>query len=263
LFLAAIWASLNFGGTEHLGDSAMHQYILNQIRVPKTITAILAGCTLALSGLILQIIFRNPLAGPYVLGVSSGASLTVAIGLLASPYLHIATHLFSGKLFIVACAVSGSLAATFLILMIARKVISNVILLLIGLMIAQICGALQMSLEYFADPYNLKAFVIWGMGSLSGTTRSDLQVYLPLTIVFVSLLFFQLKPLSALLYGQHYAESLGFDFRKKRLVLILISSLMTGLTTAFCGPIAFAGIAIPIVSRMLFTTANQWVHFFS
>lgn len=264
VFIAATFASLYFGGSSDLGGhSAMNDYIFDQIRLPKTLTAIIAGATLSLAGLILQIVFRNPLAGPYVLGVSSGASLLVAIGILASSTLHLSAQLLSGKLFIVACAVAGSLIVTLFILYIAKKITSNVILLLIGLMIAQICGALQMSLEYFADPYNLKAFVIWGMGSLSNTNISDLKVYAPLSILFIVFLFFQLKPLTAMMYGQHYAENLGFDYKGKRFNLILVSSLLTGLTTAFCGPIAFVGIAVPILSRMVFTVANQWVHFFS
>ncbi len=245
--------------SSHSGDD----FIIREIRLPKTITALLAGACLSLAGLTLQIIFRNPLAGPYVLGVSSGASLFVAAGLLASSFFQLSTRLPVGKLFIVTCAVCGSFLATLLILAIARKVSGNVILLLIGLMIAQICGALQMSLEYFADPYNLKTFVIWGMGSLSNTTLGDLTVFLPLALVFMVLLFFRLKPLSAMLYGENYSKNLGFDFQKERFWLILIASLLTGLTTAFCGPIAFAGIAVPIFSRMLFRSSNLWLHFFS
>lgn len=260
----AAFLSLYFGGTEQLSVSeGTDAFIFHHIRLPKTITAVLAGTTLSLAGLTLQIVFRNPLAGPYVLGVSSGASLFVAGGLLASTTLHWSMQLLGGKLFIVACAVCGSLMATLLILAIARKVAGNVILLLIGLMIAQICGALQMSLEYFADPYNLKTFVIWGMGSLGNTTLSDLQVYVPLAICFVFFLFLRLKPLTAMLYGENYSQNLGFNFRRERFLLILIASLMTGLTTAFCGPIAFVGIAVPIFSRMLFRSSDLWLHFFS
>lgn len=263
LLLLAL-ASFLYGGAESISDnSVVSDYILKNIRFPKAITAIFAGATLALSGLVLQIIFRNPLAGPYVLGVSSGAALFVALGMMAGGSFQALLPAAVDKLFIVFCAVLGSLVTTLLILVVAKKVVSNVILLLIGLMISQIYGAVQMGLEYFADPYSLKLFVIWGMGSLSNCSNDDLFVFVPLSITIMILLFLKLKPLSSFLYGQEYALSMGINYKKERFWLLLAASVLTGLTTAFCGPIAFVGIAVPILSRMLFTNASLWLHFFA
>lgn len=257
-------ASVLFGGAESIANNTpINDYILIHIRFPKTVTAIFAGAALALSGLVLQIIFKNPLAGPYVLGVSSGASLFVALGMMAGGAYQAMLPPLLDKMYVVTCAVLGSMFTTLLILMVAKRIISNVILLLIGLMIAQIYGAVQMSLEYFADPYSLKLFVIWGMGSLSNCSGSDLLVFGPTVIIFMLLLFLKLKPLSTFLYGQEYAMSMGINYKLERFWLLLIASVLTGVATAFCGPIAFVGIAVPIVSRMLFKQAGLWLHFFS
>lgn len=258
LFVVACLLSLLYGGSQPIGfqNFSSGDFIFWQIRFPKTITAIIAGCALSASGLILQIIFRNPLAGPYVLGISSGASLMVAVGVLAGQSLNFA----EGKSFIVLCAVAGSFFITLLILIISKKVQSNVVLLLIGIMLSQICGALQMALEYFADPNNLKSFVIWGMGSLANTTNNDLVIFVPLAGITLLVLLFFIKPLNALLLGENYAQNIGVDFSRSRFYLILISSVLTGLVTAFCGPIAFVGIAVPILSRMIFSSSKQHIH---
>lgn len=262
LFLGGCFLSLFFGGSENILATQLNEYnfIFWQIRIPKTITAIIAGSALAVAGLILQIIFRNPLAGPYVLGISSGASLMVAVSVMTGNALSLFSHFFVGKSILLFSAISGSFLITLLILLISKKVKSNIVLLLIGLMISQICGATQTALEYFSDPNNLKAFVIWGMGSLANTTNYDLLLFIPIAILcFITLLFF-VKPLNALLLGQNYAQNVGIDFNRSRFYLILISSVLTGLTTAFCGPIAFVGIAVPILSRMIFQTSRQEVH---
>lgn len=263
MLIAAVMLSLLFGGTEKIAFAGLQDnFIFYQIRLPKTITAIMAGATLSVSGLILQVVFRNPLAGPYVLGISSGAALMVAIGVLAGHTIRL-PFFFEGKSFIVLAAVAGSLLVTVLILFISKRVRSNIVLLLIGLMFSQICGAIQTALEYFSDPNSLKLFVIWGMGSLSNTTSSDLLLYVPFALTGLFSLLVFIKPLNALLLGQSYAHNLGVDFSRSRFYLILISSLLTGVTTAFCGPVAFIGIAVPILSRMLFNTSRQQVHFFS
>ena len=262
VFLFAVYASLIFGGSGTITWQDMNatNFIFWQIRLPKTITAILAGSSLSLAGLVLQILFRNPLAGPYALGISSGASLMVALCILAGQsFLLPVSFLFSKSVLVIA-AMSGAFFVTLLILFISKRVSSNVVLLLIGLMIAQICGALLSALEYFADPNNLKNFVLWGMGSLSNTTLYDLSLFLPLTLFGLMLLLFFIKPLNALLLGENYAQNLGIHPKKNRFFLILISSLLTGLTTAFCGPIAFVGVAVPILSRMIFDTSKQQVH---
>lgn len=265
LFLISSVLSLFLGGSEPLSLADLHtgNFIFWEIRFPKTITAIIAGCTLSAAGLILQVIFRNPLAGPYVLGISSGASLMVAISILAGHSLHFLTGFFVGKSFVVISAVAGSFFVTLLILAISKKVNSNVVLLLIGLMLSQICSAIQSALEYFSDPNNLKSFVIWGMGSLSSTNNADLLIYIPVAIFCLGGMLLFVKPLNALLLGQNYAQNLGINFNRSRFYLILISSVLTGVTTAFCGPIAFIGIAVPILSRMIFSSSKQQLHFFS
>ncbi|MBL7910198.1 MAG: iron ABC transporter permease [Bacteroidia bacterium] len=262
LLIVACFLSLFFGGSEpiNFGELSSNNFIFWHIRFPKTITAIIAGCTLSVSGLILQIIFRNPLAGPFVLGISSGASLMVAISILAGSALHLFSVFFIGKAFIVLSAITGSLLITFLILGISKKVNSNVVLLLIGLMLSQICGAVQTALEYFSDANSLKSFVIWGMGSLANTTNFDLLIYLPIALISMLALLFFVKPLNALLLGENYAQNVGINFKSSRFYLILISSLLTGLTTAFCGPIAFIGTAVPILSRMVFKSSKQHLH---
>jgi iron complex transport system permease protein len=262
LFMTGFVLCILYGGTERLSLSQLTSgdFIFWQIRLPKALTAVVAGSTLSVSGLILQVIFRNPLAGPYVLGISSGASLMVAFSILAGNTLGLFSGFFLGKGFIVFSAISGSFIITMLILFISRRVNSNVVLLLIGLMFSQICGAIQTALEYFSDPNSLKTFVIWGMGSLANTTHQDLLLFLPSSAICLLALLFFIKPLNALLLGQNYAQNLGVDFNRNRFYLILVSSLLTGITTAFCGPIAFAGIAVPILSRMIFRSSRQEVH---
>lgn len=262
LFIVGCVLSLFYGGTEDVRsvDINAHHFIFWQIRFPKTITAIISGSALSVAGLILQVIFRNPLAGPYVLGISSGASLMVAISILAGNALHLFSDFFIGKSFIVIAAISGSLLVTLLILVISKKINSNIVLLLIGLMFSQICGAIQTALEYFSDPNDLKSFVIWGMGSLANTTNFDLILFSPLVILSLAAMLFFVKPLNALLLGQNYAQNIGINFNRARFYLILVSSILTGVTTAFCGPIAFVGIAVPILSRMLFSSSKQQLH---
>ena len=261
LFIAG-YLSLFFAGSESItvSELTLNNFIFWEIRFPKTLTAILAGSTLSAAGLILQIIFRNPLAGPYVLGISSGASLMVSISILAGGSLNLLSNFFIGKSFIVVSAIAGSILVTTIILAISKKVNSSVILLLIGLMISQICGALQAGLEYFSDATSLKSFVTWGMGSLANTTNLDLLIYLPIALVSLLGLLFFIKPLNALLLGENYSQNIGVNFNSSRFYLIFISSVLTGLTTAFCGPIAFVGIAVPILSRMIFKSSKQQLH---
>jgi iron complex transport system permease protein len=264
LLLASVALSLFFGGSEDVRNgSDASAFIFREIRIPKTLTAIAAGSTLAVSGLILQVLFRNPLAGPYVLGISSGASLMVALVLMGTQTLAFAHTGLGGRTLTVTASVTGSLLVTFLILAVSRRISSNVVLLLVGLMFSYACGAIEASLAYFADPGSLKTFIVWGMGSLSGTGRGDMMLFLPLSVVATGAALFFIKPLNALLLGEDYARSAGIDFRRSRFMLILLSSALTGITTAYCGPIAFAGIAVPVLSRMIFNTSRQQVHYFS
>ncbi|HQQ95175.1 MAG TPA: iron ABC transporter permease [Bacteroidia bacterium] len=261
LFFAACLCSLFFGGSSALDTGTESgRFILYQIRIPKTLTAILSGASLSTAGLLLQVLFRNPLAGPYALGISSGASLMVALCMLALQGSALAVLSFAGRSVLILAALTGSVLVTTLLLLVSKRVNSSILLLLVGLMIAQICGALLGTMEYFADPSNLKAFVIWGLGSLSGTSTSDLPVFGTLVCLLLLSLLALLKPLNALLLGDDYAQNLGFHTPRIRFMIILVSSGLTGICTAFCGPIAFVGISIPILSRLVFKTSRQEIH---
>lgn len=264
LLVIAGYCSLVYGGSGVLDFSHDgNDFILWQLRVPKTVTAVLAGISLAVSGLILQLIFRNPLAGPYVLGVSSGASLFVALSALAGGALGLLHNYPAGRALTISSAIAGGSIVTLVVLVVSGRVRNNVILLLAGLMFSLVCGAIQTSLEYFADPASLKLFVVWGMGSLSSTTLNDLPALLIVCLLALIPLFFMIRPLNALLLGEDYARSLGVDYARNRFWLLLSSSVLTGVVTAFCGPIAFVGIAVPVLSRMIFHTAAQQIHLFS
>ena len=263
IFLLALYCSVFYGGSGSLSWSDLNKghFIFWEIRFPKTLTAILAGIALPTAGLLLQVLFRNPLAGPYALGISSGASLFVALSLLAVQ--GVGFGVFFGKSMLIASALSGSVLITLLLLAISSRVRNNVLVLLIGLMISQICSALLGALEYYAEPGNLKNFVLWGMGSLSGTNYTDVLVFFSFILVSFFMLLYFIKPLNALLLGNEYARSLGFNINRLRFFLILISSLLTGICTAFCGPVAFVGLSVPILSRILFQTSRQEWHLLS
>ncbi len=254
--------NLIYAGSESISFSNFNtnDFIFWQIRFPKMIGAILAGSTLAVSGLILQVLFRNPLAGPYVLGISSGASLMVAITLLASGGIGWQMQSILGSSSIVVAAITGSLLVTVLIVSLSTRIKNNTIVLLMGLMIGQMAGAAQGFLEYFSSNEQLKRFVLWGMGSVRQITNSDLLIYAPLTILFLALTVFLSKSLQLLTLGEYYAQNLGLSTKRYRLIWICISSALTGLTTAFCGPIAFVGISVPIISRLVFKTSSQLFH---
>jgi iron complex transport system permease protein len=264
LFAAGIYLSLFFGGSEVLNwHNVQADFVFYQIRLPKTLTALMAGAALSVSGLVLQVIFRNPLAGPYVLGISSGASLAVAVSVMTGSAIGFFPSFFHGKTFPVVAAIIGALVMTLLILSISLRVKKNVILLLIGLMVAQICGAAQTVLEYFAEPDSLKNFVIWGMGSMSTTGLPDMPLFIGLSLIPLLASLFFVKALNAFLLGQAYAHNLGIRIKHTRFWLILISSALTGIVTAYCGPIAFVGIAVPILSRMVFPQSQQRIHLFA
>ncbi len=249
--LLAAFLDLIYGGTEPVAvhDFSSTHFIFFEIRLPKMITALIAGSALAVAGQLMQIIFKNPLAGPYVLGISSGSSLAVGVLLLATNAIY--------PVSIAVAAIGGALLVTFLVLGIATRIQSNVILLIIGLMLAQIFASAETSLEYFADPTSLKRFVLWGMGSLGNASISDLGFYFPallLALFSTSLLF---KPMNALLLGEAYANASGVSFKTSRFKLILLSSILTGFATALCGPISFVGLAVPVIARQLLPTAKQ------
>ena len=238
-------------------SSPLFSTILFDIRLPKTLTSIIAGSGLALCGLLMQSLFRNPLAGPYVLGVSSGSSLFVAIATMLISSIHISGFYFMGKSIVTLFSIGGAFLVTLIILLISKKNKNNVTILLVGLMLGQIMGAIQGLIEYISNADNLKTFVIWGMGSVGSTTLQDLYFVIPIYAFAIASTFFFIKPLNAILLNEQYAQNLGVNVNRLRISIIIITAILVGVITAFCGPIAFVGISVPIASRLLFKTSHH------
>ena len=240
------------------GDlSPMEQNILHAIRLPKAVTAILAGSALSVTGLIMQTLFRNPLAGPYTLGVSSGASLGVALLTMLSGLGGLALSGLAVSLPIAACI--GATLVLLLVLAVSRKVTNNVSLLIVGMMFGAIAGALVSLLQNFANPDALKLFIVWTLGSLSSVSWSDMQMLVPILLVGTLFVLLTLKPLNGLLLGEDYARGLGINVARTRLFIVLATGLLAGGVTAFCGPIAFIGVAVPHIARGICKTSNHRV----
>ena len=242
------------GGTEWLwpfGEmSEIDGRILHDIRLPKSVTAILAGAGLSVAGLIMQTLFRNPLAGPYTLGVSSGASLGVAFLTMCSASMVVMLPL---------AACIGAMLVLLLVLAVSKRVKSNVSLLIVGIMFGAIAGALVTLLQQFANPDALKLFIVWTMGSLSSVGWTDMQLLVPILMAGTVFVLLCLKPLNGLLLGEDYARGLGIHIGRTRLFIVLATGLLAGGITAFCGPIAFIGVAVPHIARGIFKTSNHRV----
>jgi len=230
--------------------SPMEQNILHAIRLPKAITAVLAGASLSVAGLIMQTLFRNPLASPYTLGVSSGASLGVAILTMCSATMVMMLPL---------AACIGALMVLLLVLAVSKRVTSNVSLLIVGLMFGSIAGALVSLIQNFANPDALKLFIVWTLGSLSSVGWSDMQLMVPILLAGALFVVLSLKPLNGLMLGEDYARGLGINVERTRLYIVLATGLLAGGVTAFCGLIAFIGVAVPHIARGIFRTSNHRV----
>lgn len=230
------------------GLSPMEEQILRAIRLPKAITAVLAGAALSVAGLMMQTLFRNPLAGPYTLGVSSGASLGVAMLTMCSVAVTV---------FLPVAACVGATLVLLLVLAVSRRVTSNVSLLIVGMMFGSIAGALVSLLQNFANPDALKLFIVWTLGSLSSVNWSDMSILLPVWLLGMAVVLCVLKPLNGLMLGEDYARGLGINVRRTRLLIVLATGLLAGGVTAFCGPIAFIGVAVPHLARGLFRSSNH------
>lgn len=251
---------LCFGSTNLFSietSNPMFSSIFYDIRLPKTLTSIIAGSGLALCGLLMQSLFRNPLAGPYVLGVSSGSSLFVAIATMMISSIHVSGFFIMGKSIVTLFSIMGAFFVTLIILLISKKNKSNVTVLLVGLMLGQILSAFQGLIEYMSNADNLKTFVMWGMGSVGSTTLQDLYFVIPIYAITIVAGFFLIKPLNAILLNEQYAQNLGVNVNALRLSVIIISAVLVGVITAFCGPIAFVGISVPIASRLFFKTSHH------
>lgn len=229
--------------------------IIQNFRIPKVVSALLAGSALAVSGLQMQTVFRNPLAGPYVLGISSGASLGVALVLMGSSAFGLS--FWGSQVGTVVAALVGSLLVLMLILAVSIRVRDIMTLLILGMMFGTAVSAVTSLLQYFGSETSLKNFVIWTMGSLGGVGRQQLWLYAALVLLGLALAWAYVRPLNVLGIGDTYARSLGFNVKQTRFLIFLSTSLLAGTATAFNGPIAFVGIAVPHLARMVFRTSNH------
>ena len=232
--------------------------IINNFRLPKAFTAVIAGSALAISGLQMQTVFRNPLAGPDVLGISSGASLGVALVVLGSTRIFSFEVMnFLGNWTIVAAACLGSGIILLIISAVSMRVRDIVTILILGILFGSVTLAIVSILQFFSPASTLKAFMIWTMGSLGGVTKSQLFVLFPCLVIGLLTALFSAKSLNALQLGDNYAKSLGVHIRRSRVLIFISTSILSGSVTAFCGPLGFIGIAIPHVAKLLFKTTNH------
>ena len=236
------------------------KYIVMENRLPQALTAMLCGASLAVCGLMLQTAFRNPLAGPDVFGISSGAGLGVAIVML---FLggSVSTTLFtvSGFLAILTSAFIGAIVVTMIILFLSTMVRNSVLLLIVGLMVGYVSSSAVALLNFFASEEGVKSYMVWGMGNFGGVSMDHMSLFALLCLVGIIASIFLIKPLNIMLLGTQYAESLGINIRQIRNLLLVTVGLLTAVTTAFCGPISFIGLAIPHISRLLFRTDNHQI----
>lgn len=252
--LKAIFAAL-------LGDESIKsswQHIILNYRVPKAITAVIVGAGLGISGLLMQTLFKNPLAGPYVLGLSSGASLGVALVIMGSSLFGgtIATLLLSKWSLVIASSV-GSFLVLLVVVLMSIRVKDTMAILIIGLMFASVTSAIVGVLSYFSSAEELQRYIFWSFGSLGNLTFNELAVLSSTFIIGMVLTIFSIKSLNILLLGDNYAQSLGLNIKKYRFIIILATSILAGSITAFVGPIAFIGLAVPHLTKLIFDTSNH------
>ena len=244
-----------------LGDTnekASWRFIILESRLPQAITAMFCGASLAVSGLMLQTIFRNPLAGPSVFGINSGAGLGVALVMLfLGGGLSVGSLQFSGFAAVLIAAFFGALTVMAVIFFFSTLVRSHVMLLIIGIMIGYISNSAISLLNFFATDEGVKSYMVWGLGSFGGVSMANMPVFVGVSLFGLSGALLLIKPLNALLLGDRYAENLGVNIVAVRNWLLVVTGLLTAVTTAFCGPVAFIGLAVPHMARLLLTTDNH------
>jgi len=237
------------------GSNPIHSEIILNFRLPKAITAVLAGASLSVAGLLMQTLFRNPLADPYILGVSSGAGLGVALTMMSASLLPV--FWINSGWGIIAAAVSGAALILMLVIMVSYKLNNAVSLLIVGIMFGTIASSIISILQNFSNPDAIKLYVMWTFGSLSAVSWENMQVLLPVTMVGMALAFVIHKRCDGMLLGENYARGLGINIRSTRMLMVLSSGLLAGSITAFTGPIAFVGVAIPHLARGIFKTSSH------
>ncbi len=244
-----------------IGDDSIKeswQTIILDFRIPKAVTAIMVGSGLSISGLLMQTLFRNPLAGPFVLGISSGASLGVALLILGSSVFGGIFLSISFSNWAIAIAASlGSFLVLSAVIIAANKVRNTMSILIIGLMFGSFTAAIISVLSYFSEAQEIQQYVFWSFGSLGNLSWDELAIFFAIYILGILGVFTIIKPLNSLLLGENYAKSLGVNVKQSRIIILVITSLLTGVITAFSGPIAFIGLAVPHVAKLIFTTSNH------
>ena len=254
--LRAVWNILWGTGNE----SVIWQNIIWKSRVPQALTALVAGAGLSVSGLQMQTVFRNPLAGPSVLGISSGASMGVAFVVLLSGSLGgvaLSKLGFMGEIALTIAAIAGSLSIMALIVFVSQKVRGNVTLLIIGVMIGYIANAVIGVLKFFSVEEDIRAYVIWGLGSFARVSGDQMTLFICIMVVLLPLSFLLVKTLNLLLLGDAYARNLGLNIKHARLLVITCSGVLVAIVTAYCGPIIFLGLAVPHLCRGMFRTSDH------
>ncbi len=236
------------------GDPTL-RHILLSVRGTRTVVAVLIGIALPLCGLMMQTVFQNPLADPYILGVSSGTGLGVALFVLGVPLLGLPIS----SLGVLGSGFLGALAVVLLILTLSRRIGNIFGVLIIGVMLSYVVSSVIQILQYYSSAEQLRLFTLWSLGSLGGVTRTQLSVMLPILLLGVGTTIASIKSLNLLLLGDYYAESMGLNIRRSRLLILGSTALMTGAVTAFCGPIGFIGLAVPHVARYLVRSADHRV----
>lgn len=247
-----VWAALTGGECDPTTAR-----IIRDIRLMKAVVALVAGAALAVSGLQMQTLFRNPLAGPYVLGVSSGASLGVALFILGAPMLGLTGHAWLSSLGVAGAAWIGAATTLALVAAISTRIKDIMVILILGMMISSGVSAIVQILQYLSAEEALKSFVVWTMGSLGDVTATQLALLLPAVAAGAALGVAAIKSLNMLLLGENYARSMGLDLRRSRSIILLSTTLLAGTVTAFCGPIGFIGLAMPHVARVIFRNADH------
>ncbi|WP_100614830.1 FecCD family ABC transporter permease [Confluentibacter citreus] len=259
--LGSVYIPLNDVFNSLMGNATEQetwQHIIRNYRLPKAITAILVGSGLGISGLLMQTLFRNPLAGPFVLGISSGASLGVALVILGSSVFGGVFALFLiSKWSIVIAASLGSFLVLLAVLMVSLKVRDTMAILIIGLMFASITSAIVSVLSYFGSAQQLQQYIFWGFGSLGNLSWDELLIFFIIYSIGLMVSLASVKSLNTMLLGENYAKSLGLNIKRSRFAIIMATSLLAGTITAFAGPIAFIGLAIPHLTRQVFNSSNH------
>ena len=233
-------------------------FIIHESRLPSAVTALLAGASLAASGLMLQTAFRNPLAGPDILGINGGAGLGVAlVMLLFGGNLTMGNLTLGGSMSVIIGAFAGAIAVTALVLYLSTKLKNPVMLLIVGVMVSYLTSAMISLLNFFSTAEGVHSYTMWGMGNFGGVSLAQLKVFCPVVAVGLAIAVSLIKPLNALLLGDMYAENLGINIIRTRNWLLLSTSLLVAIITAFCGPVSFIGLAVPHIARMLLQSSNH------